>query len=102
MTKKKTEVTWESPPPVGQGRYDWAVIAEKLKTQPGEWAKVFDGDKTSVVNAIRQGKISVLRPDLGFQVRTSNNTRTPTRTCTLYLRYMPPVPVKKSTRKKAK
>lgn len=107
MTEKKSEVTWESPPPIGQGRYDWAVIAEKLKTQPGEWAKVFDEDKTSIVNAIRQGKIRVIRAELGFQVRTANNVRRPVRTCSLYLRYMPDraekpsVPVKKSTRKKA-
>lgn len=105
MTEKKSEVTWESPPPIGQGRYDWAVIAEKLKTQPGEWAKVFDEDKTSIVNAIRQGKIRVVAPELGFQVRTANNVRRPVRTCSLYLRYNPdsapktPVPVKKSKRK---
>jgi hypothetical protein len=107
VTEKKSEVTWESPPPIGQGRYDWAVIAEKLKTQPGEWAKVFDEDKTSIVNAIRQGKIRVLDPGLGFQIRTANNVRRPTRTCSLYLRYNPdrapkiPVPVKKTTRRKA-
>jgi hypothetical protein len=108
VTEKKSEVTWESPPPIGQGRYDWAVISEKLKTQPGEWAKVFDHDKTSIVNAIRQGKIKVIRPELGFQIRTSNNVRRPVRTCSLYLRYNPdsapktPVPVKKkTTRKKA-
>ena len=98
--ERKSEVTWESPP-VKQGRYDWAIIAEKLKTQPGEWAKVFDEDKTSIVNAIRQGKIAVLRPEDGFQVRTANNTRSPVRTCTLYLRYNPPVPVKKKTRKRS-
>lgn len=105
MADKKSEVTWESPPVVGQGRYDWPVIAEKLKTQPGEWAKVFDKDKTSVVNALRQGKIAVLHPDLGFEIRTANNVRKP-RTCSLYLRYMPDravkksVPRKKSTKKK--
>lgn len=99
---RKSEVTWESPPPIGQGRYDWAVIAAKLEMQPGEWAKIFDEDKTSIVNAIRQGKIVALRPGLGFEVRTANNTRTPVRTCSLYLRYNPPVPVKKArTRKKA-
>jgi hypothetical protein len=107
VTKKKSEVTWESPPPIGQGRYDWAVIAEKLMTQPGEWAKVFDKDKTSIVNAIRQGKIRAVRRDLGFEVQTANNIRKPVRTCSLYMRYVPdsakkvPVPVKKTTRKKA-
>lgn len=105
MTDKKSEVTWESPPPIGQGRYDWAVIAAKLRTQPGEWAKVFDEDKTSIVNAIRQGKIKALQPDDGFQIRTANNVRNPVRTCTLYLRFNPDrapktsVPVKKRKKK---
>ena len=101
MTDKHSEVTWESPPPIGQGRYDWQVIAAKLEMQPGEWAKVFDKDKTSIVNAIRQGKIAVLRPELGFEIRTANNIRKP-RTCSLYLRYNPPVPkapVKRSKKK---
>ena len=98
--KRKSEVTWETPPPIGQGRYDWDTIAEKFKTQPGDWAKGFDKDRTSIVNAIRQGKILVLRPELGFQVRTANNVRSPIRTCSLYLRYNPPKPVKK-TRKRS-
>lgn len=109
VSEKKSEVVWESPPPIGQGRYDWGVIAEKLKTQPGEWAKIFDGDKTSIVNAIRQGNIKAVRPEDGFQVRTANNVRRPVRMCTLYMRYSPErvekpsVPVrKKSTRKKVK
>jgi len=82
------------------------VIAAKLKTQPGEWAKVFDTDKTSIVNAIRQGNVKAIRPEDGFQIRTTNNVRRPVRTCSLYMRYVPasaekpPVPVKKSTRKK--
>ncbi len=108
MTEKKSEVTWESPPPVGQGRYDWAVIAEKLRTQPGEWAKIFDTDKTSIVNAIRQGNVKAIRPEDGFQIRTANNVRRPVRTCTLYMRYLPasapkvPVPVKKPTKKRTR
>lgn len=93
--KRLSEVVWESPPPIGQGRYDWEVIADKLMTQPGEWAKVFDKDRTSIVNAIRQGKILVLRPELGFQIRTANNVRDPIRTCSLYLRYNPPKKTKK-------
>ena len=100
MAEKKSEVTWETPPPIGQGRYDWEVIAEKLKTQPGDWAKVFDKDRTSIANAIRQGKVKPLSPELGFQIRTANNVRKP-RTCSLYLRYMPE-PVKKPTKKATK
>jgi len=82
------EVKWEAPPEKGT-RYDWAAIADQLRAQPMTWAKIFDDDRTSVVNAIRQGNIQAVRPDHGFQVRTANNTRGVVRKCTLYLRYNP-------------
>ena len=85
-----SDVTWETPPSV-RVRYDWRAIAEHLRQRPGQWAKIFDDDKTSLVNALRQGSIKVLDPDLGFQCRTRNNTRYPTRRCTLYMRWVPPV-----------
>ena len=93
MTKAKdpepvSDVTWEEPaePRV---RYEWAVIAEKLQANPNEWAKIFDDDKTSLVNALRQGAIRVLDPLLGFEVQTRNNVRQPERRCALYMRYVP-------------
>jgi|SRR6478752_2268637 len=90
--EKITEVSWESPPhslAEERVRYDWNKIAAKLKRRPGEWAKVFENDRTSVVNAIRQGGVVALHPDLGFEVRTRNNVRAPVRKCDLYLRYVP-------------
>lgn len=53
-----------------------------------KWGKVFEFDRTSIVNAIRQGSVRVLHPSLGFEVRTTNNQRMPRR-CSLYLRYNP-------------
>lgn len=88
--RKKTvrSVTWEEPAEP-EMRYDWAAIAEEVKSKPREWAKIFDNDKTSIVNAIRQGAIRPLSPDLGFEVRTRNNVRFPERKCTLFMRYVP-------------
>lgn len=53
------------------------------------WGKVFAFDKVSVANAVRQGNVKAVRPDLGFEVRTRNNVRVPERMCSLYLRYNP-------------
>jgi len=96
MAEAKAEVTWEAPPPTRRGkRYDWNAIAAQLEQRPGEWAKVFDEDRTSLATAIRINGISALRPDKGFEVRTTNNKRGAPRTCTMFLRYVP----EKDTRK---
>lgn len=103
--QKHKTVTWEEPPPAQRGRYDWAAIAAQLRAKPGEWAKVFDRDLTSVVNAIRIGGIKDLplnKGEGGFEVTTTNNRREDpdfdgVRTCTLFLRYVPE-PKKKGRR----
>jgi hypothetical protein len=113
-TETVSDVTWEEPVE-SRPRYDWSVIAEKLRANPNAWAKVFDDDKTSLVNAIRQGAIRVLDPTLGFEVQTRNNVREPERRCALYMRYVPGAsfprnkttkpkkgPAKRRGRKKAK
>jgi hypothetical protein len=82
-----SDVVWESPPQ--RRRYDWTKIASQLEKRPREWAKIFDSDRTSIVNAIRQGAVVALLPESGFEVRTRNNVRYPVRTCSLYLRYVP-------------
>lgn len=90
MNKPKAEVTWENPPPKPvRGKYDWTAIAEQLRQRPGEWAKIFDEDRSSLATAIRIKGIIALHPDKGFVVRTSNNTRGNPRTCSLYLMYDP-------------
>jgi len=86
--EKIADVTWEDPPATRR-RYDWDAIAAKLRDKPGEWAKVFEYDRTSTVNAIRQGAITPLSPALGFEVRTRNNVRHPIRMCSLYMRWNP-------------
>ena len=82
-------IEWEAPLPVERTRYDWVKIAAQLRARPEEWAKVFEKDRTSIVNALRQGKVKALHPDLGFEVMTRRNVRSPVRICSLYLRYVP-------------
>jgi hypothetical protein len=95
MTQPKSDVTWENPPESRGTQYDWAAIAEKLRRNPMEWAKVFDNDRTSLATAIRIKGIQALHPDKGFEVKTANNIRfmgddgKEKRRCTLYLRYNP-------------
>lgn len=88
MSKPKAEVKWEDPPPKREDRYDWDSIAGQLRKKPGQWAKVFDNDRTSLATAIRIDGIKALSPRKGFEVRTSNNVRGEVRTCTMYLRYV--------------
>jgi hypothetical protein len=79
---------WQEPPP-RRSTYDWAAIADELRSRPNDWALIFKGDRTSLVNALRQGGITALHPDLGFEIRTTNNTREQPRICDLYLRFNP-------------
>ena len=87
--KKSAKVEFGQPPPKRTSRYDWEKIAEKLRANPGEWARIFENDLTSLATAIRIYGIKALRPDRGFEVRTSNNKRGTPRTCDLWLRYNP-------------
>lgn len=84
---------WEEPPMAGE--YDWSEISAQLRSRPNDWLLVFEDGPVSVVNAIRQEKVSLLTPihrrpgdGSGFQVRTRNNTNTRPRRCTMYLRYV--------------
>lgn len=54
-----------------------------------EWLKVFEHDRASLATAVRIGHVAAVRPDLGFEMTTADNTREPPRTCTLYLRFNP-------------
>lgn len=95
-SKKQQTVEWEDPPE--KVRYDWEAIAKQLRARPGEWAKVFEQDRATLVNAIRLGGITAIKPDKGFEWKTRNNKREvpPSegepgrpRMCDLYLRYVP-------------
>lgn len=85
----KQRVVWENPPPSRRERYDWAQIAQDLRDRPGEWMKVFDNDRVSLTQAIRQGSIRALAPSKGFVVSTRHTKRGQPRTCSLYLMYDP-------------
>src|SRR5262245_65624582 len=75
--------------PPSKSMYDWDAISRQLRANPMKWAKIFERDRTSIVNAIRQGGVTALHPDLGFEVKTRNNLREPERVCSLYLRFNP-------------
>lgn len=70
-------------------RYNWSKIADDLRANPGEWGVVLDVVKVSTVNALRQGSVRILAPELGFEVQTRRNVREPIRTCQLWMRYNP-------------
>lgn len=89
-------IKFGTPPPRRQSPYDWTKIADTLRKHPGTsedpnsgWALVFEGDRTTLVTAIRNGGIAALRKEKGFEVRTANNTTGSPRTCDLWLRYVP-------------
>jgi len=78
---------WESPPSLG--RPDWAAVADVLRSRPNEWLRVCTAGRVTWADAIRRGRVSALRPDLGFEVTTTNNARDYPRTCDLYARFVP-------------
>lgn len=81
-----SQVKWEPPP--GKVKYDWAKIATRLRSKPGEWAQVYAKDRVTVANAVRSGSIKHVRPADGFEVRTANtDTLAKPPVCSLYLRY---------------
>lgn len=87
--KKGAAVKFGTPPPRRKSPYDWDSIAAQLREKPGEWARIFEGDKASLVTAIRIDGIKALRASKGFETRTANNTRDYPRTCDLWMRYVP-------------
>lgn len=85
-----SQVTWQEPPP-RPVRYDWTAIAALLQRKPGQWALIYERDRVSVANAVRQGDVAAVHPDLGFEVRTANTVQGvgPAKTCSLYMRWNP-------------
>lgn len=102
MNEPKADVKFVEPPPLGNGRYDWVAIGNKLRKKPGEWALIFEGDRSSVVVALRSGNVSTLTPAMGFEFRTINNDKTPPRTCDLLMRYVPEKDETAAPKKKGK
>ena len=93
-TRKGAAVKFGTPPPQRAQRYDWDKVAAELRKNPGKpndnegWGLVFEGDKSSLVVAIRQGSIRAFRGG-GFEIRTANNTKEYPRTCDLWMRFVP-------------
>lgn len=85
--KPRAGEAWMSPPT--QARPDWAAIADVLRSRPETWLLVQSGARTTWADAINRGRVRALRPDLGFEVTTTNNNRDYPRTCDLYARFMP-------------
>lgn len=88
--ERSTGVGWATPPKSRHG-YDWEIIGAELKARPGQWKLIFENGPTSVANGIRQGNVSRLRPEDGFEVTTRNNrtaTDTGPKTCDMYLRWV--------------
>lgn len=82
----------EDPPP--RTPYNWAQIAKDLQNAPMKWHKVFDHDRHTLTVSIRNGDTSALRPEAGFEYRTSKTKWVEEdgknrRYCSLYLRYNP-------------
>lgn len=70
--KKPHKVQFGTPPPQRRD-YHWAEVAEQLRAQPGEWAKVHENLPSSVVWTINRGKVAAVAPHLGFETRTADN-----------------------------
>lgn len=84
-TKTVKKVKPAEPPTRRVQRYDWAALAKQLRADPGEWYKIFEGDKTSIVTSLRADHMKDI-PMSDFEVQTANNRRDAPRTCDLYLR----------------
>jgi len=92
-TTQSSTGKWAEPPARKGPAYPWKDIAKTLRKNPGKWRLIFERDRTSLTIAIRNGGIAALKPEDGFEVRTTNNKRKgpggEPPTCSLYLRYNP-------------
>lgn len=77
-------------PPSPTRRYDWEAIADRCKANPNQWYEVFQQDARSLVVALRQGSISAIRTEGGFEIKQANTkTDAEPPTTDLWLRYVP-------------
>lgn len=89
----KAGVAWQDPPEE-PGKPDWSAVAATLRRHPMRWRKVYEQGRTSWKEAVSQGHVAAVHPRLGFETRTSDNTRGDPlsgepRRCTLFMRYNP-------------
>jgi hypothetical protein len=81
-------VAWEAPPD-HRDKVRWPEVAAELRAHPMEWLKVFENGRTTAKEAVSQGHVPSVHPMLGFETKTTDNTRGTPRTCTLFMRYNP-------------
>lgn len=81
-------VAWGEPPEVPD-KPDWKRLAKLLRKNPGRWRLVYENGPNSWRTAVAMNKITAVRRDLGYEIRTTDNKREAPRTCTLYMRYNP-------------
>lgn len=64
-------ITWEEPPqPAGRKPSKWAPIADALRSNPGQWAKVVSGDNIGLGAQASKGELICFRPAGSFEHRT--------------------------------
>ena len=95
VNQQEQTLKWQEP--THKVTYDWPTVEAKLRSKPMEWLQIFEKDRRSVANALNQGNIPILHPDLGFECTTRNNAYEPSaanpnhiiRVCSLYMRFNP-------------
>lgn len=74
MTKDKRnpdELVWEEPPgPAPRKGSQWDLVADALRSNPGQWAKIVSDDDIAVKTAAERGELRCFRPAGSFEGRT--------------------------------
>lgn len=81
---------WKTPPrPVRYKRSntEWNAIAQALKENPNEWAKVAENINPSTVTHIRKGRLSAFTPEGSFEA-SGHGRNEKGYTKELYVRYV--------------
>jgi hypothetical protein len=79
-------LVWEEPGRSRRSKHNHNLIAERLKEQPGRWAKVLDGVNVSYANHIKEGDLGAYRPAGSFEAVCRGTDKD--FHCTIYARYI--------------
>jgi hypothetical protein len=73
MTNEKRdpkELVWEDPPgPRPKKGSQWDLVAEALKSNPGQWAKIVTQGQTAIKTDAEKGTLRCFRPAGSFEGR---------------------------------
>jgi hypothetical protein len=78
MSQDQPEIiAWEEPPVAPWGGKKrkpskWAPIADKLRANPGRWAKIVSQGNISIASAILKGQPICFRPEGSFESKVAN------------------------------